>query len=78
MTNKNLRSLPAVHVILKTPAIQELTQSLGQENVVAEIRHYLDELRNLLSKDSNQNLETSPESIGVEVSNRLATQYKPN
>ena len=77
MTNKNLRSLPAVHVILKTTAIQELIPSLGQENVVAEIRQYLDELRSLLSKGSNQNLETSPESIGVEVSNRLSTNYKP-
>ena len=77
MTNKNLRSLPAVHVILKTTAIQELIPSLGQENVVAEIRHYLDELRSLFSKDTNQNLETTPESIGIEVSNRLASHYKP-
>lgn len=77
MTNKNFRNLPAVHVVLKTTAIQELILSLGQENVVSEIRLYLDELRTLLSKDFNQSLETSPESIGQAVCFRLAAHFKP-
>jgi len=77
MTNKNFRNLPAVHVVLKTTAIQELMCSLGQENVVSEIRLYLDELRTLLSKDNNQILEITPESIGQVVRDRLATNFKP-
>lgn len=76
MTNKNFRSLPAVHVVLKTTAIQELICSLGQENVVSEIRIYLEEVRTLLSKDYNQILEITPESIGLTVRNRLATNFK--
>ncbi len=77
MTNKNLRSLPAVHAILKTTTIQKLILSHGQENVVSEIRVYLDELRNMLGKVNHSNLETSPEAIGLAVGNRLVTNFKP-
>ncbi|NBS89763.1 L-seryl-tRNA(Sec) selenium transferase, partial [bacterium] len=77
MTNNNFRSLPAVHVILKIKAIHDLTLTLGQENVVSEIRLYLDELRNSLSKDNSSPLDTAPESIGLAVCNRLALHFKP-
>ncbi len=77
MTNNNFRSLPAVHVILKIKAIHDLTLTLGQENVVSEIRIYLDELRNSLSKDNSPPLNTSPESIGLAVCNRLTLHFKP-
>lgn len=77
MTNNNFRNLPAVHVILKIKVIHDLTLTLGQENVVSEIRLYLDELRNILSKANSTTLDTSPESISSAVCNRLTSQFKP-
>lgn len=77
MTNKNFRSLPAVHVIQKTTGIQKIIPVFGQENIVAEIRKHLDELRKLISDDTSNCVDISPEGISIAICNRLAINFKP-
>ena len=67
MTNKNFRSLPAVHVIQKPAGIQKIIPVFGQENIVAEIRKHLDELRKLISDDTSNSVDISPEGISIAI-----------
>jgi len=69
--------LPAVHLILNIKKIQDLIGVFGQENVVAEIRTYLVELRKHLASNDSKHLEKDAESIAFDIGERMTKSFKP-
>jgi len=77
MADNPFRNLPAVHEVLKTPAVQALAKDHAHAVIVAAVRQELAELRRGLGRGETVDGKAGVEAVAGRVAARLGRELRP-